>query len=308
MDGVRVVLIAGPTASGKSRAALALAERLGGSVINADSMQVYEDLRILTARPDDEEVARVPHRLYGTVAGSVAYNVGLWCSDVARAIAEEEAQGRLPIIIGGTGLYFKALLEGLSPIPDIPSDIRDHWRQAARQADPATLHDLLRARDPIMAERLRPSDPQRIVRALEVWDATGRSLAAWQEEQGTGILAPADCLKFVLAPERQTLHEKIDRRFDIMVESGAITEVERLLEQGLQPDLPIMRAHGVRPIGGFLRNDWSLEEAADQTKAETRQYAKRQFTWLRRNMIAWNWVEEKEMERFVANIFSFIDH
>lgn len=308
MDGVRAILIAGPTASGKSGVALALAERLGGSVINADSMQVYEDLRILTARPDDEEVARAPHRLYGTVAGSVAYNVGLWCADVVEVITQEETQGHLPIIVGGTGMYFKALLEGLSPIPEIPSDIRERWRQTARETDAGTLHEVLRDRDPIMAERLRPSDPQRIVRALEVWDATGQSLAIWQEEEGTGILTPDECLKFVLAPERTALHEKIDRRFDTMVDNGAVDEVERLLGQGLEPDLPIMRAHGVRPIAGVLRNDWSLEEAANQTKAETRQYAKRQFTWLRRNMIAWNWIEEKEMERFTAKIFSFIDH
>ncbi len=306
-DKNRAILIAGPTASGKSGAALAVADKLGGAVINADSMQVYENLAILTARPDEQDLARVPHRLYGFVPGSEAYNVGRWIDDVAVAIRDTEASGLLPIVTGGTGLYFKALLEGLSPIPDIPAEIRDRWRRLAQEQDAPALHRELQSRDPAMAAKLRTSDPQRIVRALEVVDATGLSLAEWQKETGKGVLASDDVLPIVIGPDRAYLHARINARFDSMMDQGALGEVESLLDLSLENNLPLMRAHGVRQLAAYLKGDQSLEEAATQTKAETRQYAKRQFTWLRRNMIAWNWIFEKEMERIVAKIFSFVD-
>jgi len=234
--------------------------------------------------------------------------VGRWIDDVTAAIRDTEAEGLLPIVTGGTGLYFKALLEGLSPIPDVPAAIRDRWRSRAQEHDAPTLHRELQSRDPAMAAKLRTSDPQRIVRALEVMDATGRSLAEWQMETGEGVLATDEILPVVIGPDRAHLHAKINARFDTMIDHGAIEEVERLLQLSLEEKLPLMRAHGVRPLAAYLRGDQSLEDAAMQTKAETRQYAKRQFTWLRRNMIAWNWIEEQEMERIVAKIFSFIDH
>lgn len=307
-DQIRAILIAGPTASGKSGAALAVAEKLGGTIINADSMQVYENLAILTARPDDDDQARAPHRLYGFVPGCEPYNVGRWIDDVSSAIRDADAKGQMPIVTGGTGLYFKALLEGLAPIPDIPVAVRDHWRSRAQDQDAPTLHRELQDRDPVMAAKLRTSDPQRIVRALEVMEATGRSLAEWQKETGEGMFGIHDVLPFVIGPDRTHLHAKINARLDMMIEQGAINEVERLLDLSLETNLPIMRAHGVRPLAAYLKGDQSLQDAATQTKAETRQYAKRQFTWLRRNMITWNWVVEQEMERITAKIFSFIDH
>ncbi|MGH6886884.1 MAG: tRNA (adenosine(37)-N6)-dimethylallyltransferase MiaA, partial [Geminicoccales bacterium] len=200
------ILIAGPTASGKSAAALELAKRRGGTVINADSMQVYRELSVLTARPASAEMVAIPHRLYGTVPAAEAYSVGHWLADAAAAMEEAKRQGRLPILVGGTGLYFKALLEGLSPVPDIPSETRAFWREKSESLGPKELYRALRSRDPVMAARLRPTDPQRVVRALEVIDATGVSLAEWQGTAGTPTLDSVAALKLVVAPEREPLY------------------------------------------------------------------------------------------------------
>jgi len=285
----RAILIAGPTASGKSAAALALAERLRGTVINADSMQVYRELAVLTARPSKADMARAPHRLYGTVPAARAYSVGSWLEDAARAIAEAEGEGRLPILVGGTGLYFKALVEGLAPIPDIPPEIRQAWRASAAALGAEGLYRELEARDPAMAKRLRPSDPQRLVRALEVIDATGISLAEWQGGAAAPGLAPDAVRKLVIAPERDPLYTAINTRFDRMVEQGALQEVRALLALGLDPGLPAMRAHGVRELSAYLAGTCSLEEAVSKAKTESRRYAKRQMTWLRRFMQDWDW-------------------
>jgi tRNA dimethylallyltransferase len=217
-----VILLAGPTASGKSALALKLADDVGGEIVNADSMQVYRDLRILTARPRPADEAQVPHRLYGHVKASQAYSVGRFVAEAAQAIAAVQAAGRWPIVVGGTGLYFKALLEGLAPVPDIDPDIRNHWRGAAEQLGPQRLHDVLRARDPVMADRLRPSDSQRIVRALEVLESTGRSLAQWQAEPAVPVLAEQDCIRLVVASERGALGARIETRFDQMMADGAL--------------------------------------------------------------------------------------
>jgi tRNA dimethylallyltransferase len=285
----RAILIAGPTASGKSAAALALAERLGGTILNADSMQVYRELAVLTARPTLAETARVPHRLYGTVPAAEAYSVGEWLDDAARATEQAEGDGRLPILVGGTGLNFKALLEGLAPVPDIPPEIRNAWRMEAERLGAEGLYRALAARDPVMAARLKPSDPQRIVRALEVIDATGISLAEWQGDQGAPVL-PADAVRrLVIAPEREPLYAAIDARFDKMLAEGAIEEARALLALGLDPGLPAMHAHGVRELAAYLKGAFSLEEAVTKAKTETRRYAKRQMTWARRFMQDWNW-------------------
>jgi tRNA dimethylallyltransferase len=286
---VKAVLIAGPTASGKSGAGLELACRLGGTVINADSMQVYRELRVLTARPSESEEARVPHRLYGTVSAAEACSVGSWLDDVAHALAEARGEGRLPILVGGTGLYFKALTEGLAPVPDIPAELRSYWRQHAAARSSETLHQELAARDPAMAARLKSADPQRIVRALEVIDATGISLAEWQGGDAAPLLAPSDVLPLVIAPEREPLYAAIDARFDRMIENGAIEEVCELLDLGLDPGLPAMRAHGVRELAAFLSGAVSREDAVAKAKTESRRYAKRQMTWLRRFMSDWQW-------------------
>ncbi len=283
----RPILIAGPTASGKSGLALLLAERLGGVVINADSMQVYRELRLLTARPAREDEARAPHALYGFVGAAEAYSAGRYAADAARAIGDARAAGRVPIIVGGTGLYFKALLEGLSPVPQIPPEVRAHWRGQAAARPPAELHALLAQRDPEMAARLMPTDPQRIVRALEVLESTGRSLAAWQREPGTPVLDEAATTRLLVLPDRAVHAAAIDARFDAMMAAGALDEVRALLALGLSDELPAMRALGVAPLAAHLAGAISLEAAVAAAKAETRQYAKRQMTWLRRNMISW---------------------
>lgn len=282
------ILIAGPTASGKSALALALAEERGGAVINADSMQVYRELSVLTARPSPADEARAPHLLYGHVPGREAYSAARFMSEAARAITDVRQRGLMPIVVGGTGLYFKALLEGLSPIPQIPDEIRGFWRREADRVGAAELHATLAARDPVMAARLRPTDPQRVVRALEVLEATGRSLAEWQAVPGTPVLAAEHCERLVVLPDRDALCRRCDQRFDAMMEHGALEEVAALRDLNLDPDLPVMRALGVKPLLAHLAGALSRDEALEQSKVETRQYAKRQVTWLRGNMIAWN--------------------
>ena len=286
---VQAVLIAGPTASGKSGVGLELACGLGGTVINADSMQVYRELRVLTARPSQSEEARAPHRLYGTVSAAQACSVGRWLDDAADAIAEARGEEKLPILVGGTGLYFRALTEGLAPVPDIPAEVRSYWREQAAKLGREALHQDLAARDPAMAARLKPADPQRIVRALEVIDATGVSLAEWQGGNAAPLLAPGDVLRLVIAPEREPLFAAIDTRFDRMIEHGAVGEVRALLDLGLDPGRPAMRAHGVRELAAYLSGAVSREEAVAKAKTESRRYAKRQMTWLRRFMSDWQW-------------------
>lgn len=286
---IDAILIAGPTASGKSGAGLELVDRFGGAIVNADSMQVYRELRVLTARPSQADEARVPHRLYGTVPAAEAYSVGRWLGDVARAMAEARKEGRLPILVGGTGLYFKALTEGLAPVPDIPAEIRSFWRERSGELGRDALHAELAARDPAMAARLGAADPQRIVRALEVIDATGVSLAEWQGGDAEPLLAPGDALRLVIAPEREPLYAAIDARFNRMIEQGALDEVRALLALKLDPGLPAMRAHGVRELAAYLSGELTREEAVAKAKTESRRYAKRQMTWLGRFMSDWDW-------------------
>lgn len=286
---LRVTLIAGPTASGKSALAIRLAEERNGVIVNADSMQVYRELRILTARPSAEEEARVPHRLYGHRAAASPYSVAEWQREVTpMVVAARDGSGPPLIIAGGTGLYFKVLLEGLAPVPDIPDDIREHWRAEARAKGAGALHAILADRDPEMAARLRPSDPQRIARALEVLDATGQSLSEWQREMGARLLDADECERFYVSCPREVLYARCDARLDAMVTAGALEEVRCLGTLRLDPALPAMRAVGVRPFLAHLSGDIGLDDALCLAKTETRQYAKRQLTWGRRNMIAWN--------------------
>jgi tRNA dimethylallyltransferase len=291
----RAVLIAGPTAGGKSAAALSLAaaaERSGRSawIVNADSMQVYDALPILTARPGPVEERLASHRLYGHVPAETRYSVGAWLADAAAVLAEAEAAGALPIVVGGTGLYFKALSEGLAAVPAIPAEVRTRWSERLKAGGPAPLHALLVERDPVAAASIRPSDPQRILRALEVLDATGRRLSDWQESEGLPPLVPAsETLRMVMAPDRQTLHARIAERLDRMVADGAVDEVKALLARRLAPDLPAMKAIGVKELAAFLRGEVTLEAALAEAAAETRRYAKRQMTWFRGQMPDWAW-------------------
>jgi tRNA dimethylallyltransferase len=282
----RCVLIAGPTASGKSALALALAERIGGLVLNADSMQVYVDLRILTARPTPAEEARVPHRLYGQVDAATNYSVGQYVTDATAAIDAASRIGKPAILVGGTGLYFKALTTGLAAVPPIPADIRDGVRARLEQHGAAALHAELARRDPLAAGRLNVNDRTRIARALEVVEATGRSLLDWQREGLPPVLGP-DTPRVFIAPDRAALYARIDARFDTMLAASALDEVRALAARRLDPLLPAMKAHGVPWLIRHLAGEFPLAEAARQAKLDTRHYAKRQFTWFRHQLGDW---------------------
>lgn len=281
------VLIAGPTASGKSAVALALAEQTGGVVINADSMQVYGDLRIITARPTVEEEARVPHRLYGHVDADADYSTGRWLDDALTTLAAARAERRLPIFIGGTGLYFRVLTQGLAAVPAIPEELRATLRNDAEGLADTTLHQRLAARDPAGAARLASADRQRVLRALEVVEATGRPLAAWQSEQGPAPLAPERCARLVLEVEREQLRARIDARFEAMMAAGALDEVAALAARRLPPERPVLKAHGVPALTRFLNGDMTREAAIADGQGDTRRYAKRQVTWFRHQMADW---------------------
>ena len=301
------ILIFGPTASGKSILAARIAEHVGGLVINANSMQVYRELRILTARPSAEEEARVPHALYGFVPATEPYSAGRYAADAARALDDARTRGLRPIIVGGTGLYFMALTHGLSPIPPIDEAVRERWRGVALSASPGELHAALAERDPDMAERLAPGDTQRITRALEVREATGKSLLAWQEMPREPVLDPETTTRLVIAPVRDELHRRIAARFSTMMDLGALDEVAQLAGLKLDPALPIMGALGVRPLLRHVRGEVTRDEAMEAARIESRQYAKRQLTWARGNMIAWKRLSTQETELFSGDLIAFID-
>ena len=274
----RLALIAGPTASGKSALALALAEREGGTIINADSAQVYRDLGVVSARPSQEEEAHVPHRLYGTRDGAQACSAADWAADAKRAIAETHEEGRLPILVGGTGLYLRTLLDGIAPVPPIDPIVRAEVRALpVERSYPTLLKE-----DPEAAARLRPTDTSRVARALEVVRSTGRPLAEWQKEKAGGIAGDVTLLPLVLLPPRDWLYARCDRRFEAMMSDEGLAEVRRLLDRRLDPDLPVMRAIGVREIAGYLTGALGRDEALEAGRTATRQYAKRQYTWFSR--------------------------
>lgn len=285
----RAVLIAGPTASGKSALALALAEALGGSIINADSMQVYRDLRIVTARPSAQEEARVPHLLYGHVDAAENYSVGRWCVDASAALAAVERAGRLPVVVGGSGLYFKALTRGLAAVPPIPPQIRSAVRERLEREGTAALHAELSVRDAATARRLMPRDRARVTRALEVILATGRSLTDWHRDGMKPALDPASAVKLFLDVERVELYRRIDARFDAMLACGALDEVRALGRRDLDPALPAMKAHGVPWLIRHLEGEIDLAAAVEGAKRDTRRYSKRQGTWFRHQLPDWTW-------------------
>ncbi|WP_425373736.1 tRNA (adenosine(37)-N6)-dimethylallyltransferase MiaA [Phyllobacterium salinisoli] len=290
MDNVTIknaILIAGPTASGKSALALRLAREQGGFIVNTDSMQVYGVLDLLTARPQADDMAAVPHHLYGHVPPSQLYSTGRWLADVEAVLNRRELQGRVPVFVGGTGLYFRALLGGLSDMPDVPDFVRERWRgRLAAEGAPA-LHQVLGRMDPVAAGVLRPSDGQRIVRALEVMDASGRSIYDWQKEKGRALVDADTARRVVILPERDWLGTRISQRFDLMMQQGAVDEVKALLALKLSDQLPAMKAIGVREIGAALAGEITFEKAAELAKIATRQYAKRQMTWFRNQLGDW---------------------
>ncbi len=301
-DDSKAVLIAGPTASGKSALALELAQKAGGVVINADSMQVYRDLHIITARPTPGEEARVPHRLYGHVDAAVNFSAGSWLADAAHVLAETRARGALPIFVGGSGLYFKALTRGLSAVPPVPPEIREGVRARLERDGVEALHAELGRRDPASAERLKPRDRTRVARALEVVEATGRSLTDWHRDGLPPLLAPGTFSALFLEPDRDALYARIDARFDAMLKEGALEEVAALAARRLDPLLPAMKAHGVPALIRHLNGEITQEEAATIGRADTRHYAKRQFTWFRHQLPEFEWVNPEEARGWLRTV------
>jgi tRNA dimethylallyltransferase len=290
-----VILLAGPTASGKSALALALAEKFGGTIINADSMQVYRDLRLITARPSVEEERRMPHCLYGHVDAAENYSVGAWRSEAVAELATLKKRGsRAAIVVGGTGLYFNALTRGLTAVPPIPKQIRDEVRARLKSDGAAALHDELKRLDPHAAARLNRGDRARISRALEVMLATGRSILGWHEDAKSDGPDPLPAVRVFLSPERDELARRIDARFDAMIDAGAIEEVRALMARDLDPSLPAMKAHGVPWLIRQLRGEITLEQAVEGAKRDTRQYTKRQATWFRNQLPDFAWVEPEK--------------
>ena len=286
-----IILIAGPTASGKSALALELAAKLGGVIINADSMQVYRDLRIITARPTPDEEKRVPHRLYGHVDAAENYSVGRWFGEAAAALADTFGQGRPAIMTGGTGLYFSTLTRGIAAVPPVPAEIRRVVRNRLTTEGVAALHQELSKRDPATAARLKPGDRARITRALEVLLATGRSLTQWHEDNMPARLDLAAAAKVFLMPNRDELGLRIDARFDAMMSAGALEEVRAFAARNLDPNLPAMKAHGVPWLIRHLKGEIAMAEAVAQAKRDTRRYTKRQATWFRNQLPQFEWAE-----------------
>jgi tRNA dimethylallyltransferase len=294
-----VLLLMGPTASGKSSLALALAEATGAVIVNADALQVYRDLAVLSNRPTQQEEAQAPHRLFGHVDGAERYSVGAWLPQARTAIAQAQAAGAPVIVTGGTGLYFKALTEGLAPAAPAPPDLRAALQAALERDGAGALHARLAARDPEGAARLSPQDGVRVVRALEVLEAGGQPLRALHARSEGGL--EAGCWRgLCLECPRPLLHARIQARFETMLRCGALGEAARLQARGLDPLLPVMKAHGAPALMAHLRGDCSLAEAAAQAVADTRRYAKRQQTWMRNQMQAWPRCREEALHARIS--------
>jgi len=302
---MRALLLMGPTASGKSALGLALAERLDGEIVNADSMQVYRDFRILTARPTAAEEARAPHHLYGYADAGELYSTGRWLTDALAAVADISARGRTPIVVGGTGLYFKALTEGLADIPAADPETRAALRLRAEREGAPALHAELAARDPVTAARLEPNDSPRILRALEVLATTGESISALQENTKPA-LAAEQWAGIALAPDREPLYQLINARYDAMLEAGALEEVRAFAARRLDPTLPAMKAHGAPALMQHLQGDMPLSVAAEIGKRDTRRYAKRQFTWISNQMPNWPRITAPDVETRIEAALSVL--
>ncbi|MEM1147355.1 MAG: tRNA (adenosine(37)-N6)-dimethylallyltransferase MiaA [Pseudomonadota bacterium] len=304
------ILIHGPTASGKSALSMALAKRLDGEVINADSMQVYRDLRVISARPAAADINGIPHHLFGHIAASERYSTGKWLDQVKPVIAKVQRRGRVPIIIGGTGLYHLALIEGLSKIPPVPEDVRADVNEIFKKGGVPGLREKLETVDRDTAERLGEGDRQRLSRALEVWYATGRSLSSFQGNKSSPVLGQGEWFGVALTPARPRLYSRIDRRFEGMLMEGAMEEARALAKQNLPDDLPAMKAHGIPWLLAYLRGDLSAQMAAENAKRDTRRYAKRQFTWIGRQFPFWPRIPSLKLEdrlRVIHALYKEVD-
>lgn len=300
------LLIMGPTASGKSALALALAEHIGGEIINADSMQVYRDFRILTARPTMEEEAQAPHHLYGHVDAAERYSTGRWLTDALAAIADIRARNKTPILVGGTGLYFKALTQGLAEMPSIDPDLRAALTERANTEGAPALHAELAQLDPQTAARLEPNDTPRIIRALEVIDTTGESITSFQANTKPA-LAANEWRGLALTPDREALYASINTRFDKMLEQGALDEVRAFAARNLDPTLPAIKAHGAPALSAYLRGEINIAAATQIGQRDTRRYAKRQFTWIANQMPDWPRVAETDLSQRCAAALNVLE-
>lgn len=281
------ILIHGPTASGKTALSIALAQRLDGEIVNADSMQVYEDLHVISARPTPDEMSKAAHHLFGTVPARERFSTGRWLEAAAPVVDAIQRRGKVPIIIGGTGLYHLALIEGLSQIPPVPEGIRADVAAMAKRGGAEALRDRLEAVDPDTAARFGQGDRQRLARALEVWLATGQSITSFQGERTRPTLGEGEWLGIALTPPRARLYARIDKRFEGMLMEGAMEEAKALMAQNLDPELPAMKAHGMPWLLAYLRGEVTAQTAAENAKRDTRRYAKRQFTWIGRQFPFW---------------------
>ncbi len=284
MTNRSIIIVGGPTASGKSNFAMVLAEKTPAVIINADSMQVYHELPILTAQPTQEEKAKVPHELYGVLSASESCSVARWIEMAKEAINKTLAAEKTPILVGGTGMYIKSLIYGIAPIPDIEEEIREQIRSLHTKLGPTAFHKLLMEKDPITAAKLEPGDTQRNVRAMEVFEQTHIPLSEWQQQSHIRYFKPKDFSGYFLNPPREILYEKINHRLEHMVRNGAFEEVKVLKTMHLPPYLPAMKAHGVPEFMKYLEGTLTLEEVIKQAQQNTRNYAKRQVTWFRHQL------------------------
>ncbi|CAN0497408.1 unnamed protein product, partial [Laminaria digitata] len=291
-----VIVIGGPTASGKSETALALAGHFGGEIVNADSMQVYADLPIVTAQPSRADLARAPHHLYGVLGTCDRCSAGQWRDLALDAIRDIHRRGALPIVVGGTGLYLRALMTGLHDMPSVPAGIRDRLNRRLKGEGAQALHTVLAAGDPDTAASLNPADGQRIVRALEVLEYTGRGLRSWQNGQREDAPADLSFLTLSLLPPRDYLYDLANGRFDRMLDQGAVEEVESLLSRTPAEDFPLLKAIGVLPIRAYLRQEIDMDRLKELVKRDTRRYAKRQMTWFRHQFIPQISIQTKQSE------------
>lgn len=298
------ILIHGPTASGKTALAIEVARKLGGEVINADSMQVYRDLQVISARPTEEEMDGVPHHLFGYVDAAARYSTGEWLEAARDVLKKLQRQNKHAVIVGGTGLYLLALTQGLSDIPPVPDDIRAEVKLISDTEGAEGLRARLAPHDPELAERLGTGDKQRLARAYEVWLTTGRPLSDFQTERQPPVLKDGEWVGYALTPPRAALYKKIDRRFEGMLMQGAMAEAEALVARNLDPELPAMKAHGMPWLAAFVRGEISAEEAAENAKRDTRRYAKRQFTWIGRQFPFWPRIPSPEIGDRMRVIFA----
>ncbi len=304
------ILIHGPTASGKTRLSIHMAKQLDGEIVNADSMQIYRDLRVITARPSPDEEAQIPHHLFGYRDAAERGSAGGWLRDARKVIYDIQRRGKVPIVIGGTGLHLLALTEGLSEIPPIPEECRSEARKYVQQHGADAAHEYLAEIDPALAARLKPNDRQRVARALEVWFATGKPLSTYHDNKTPPVLSAGEWLGIALTPPRQSLYARIDQRFASMLIEGAMDEARALMERNLDPTLPAMKAHGIPWLIAYLRGEMTADIAGEYAKRDTRRYAKRQFTWISHQFPFWPRIPSVELAdraRVIHALFKEID-